>query len=154
VGPDKDCPVAPEVLIYPRADPVVTMDFFRDRIAAHGIAAADAAALGRGKWILKRLNQELEPNGVSHLLSVPLATAAARSATYRLLAALPVPSGNMKHFMIEARTALGDAVRGIVRAPEHTASSRSSTREASSCRRLGTSKPRPFTRSRARTGTP
>jgi DNA helicase-2/ATP-dependent DNA helicase PcrA len=56
VGPHKDCPIDPEVVLYPSTDPAQAMMIFRERLEAHGIAATHAAVLARSGAMVARLS--------------------------------------------------------------------------------------------------
>lgn len=61
VGPHRDCPIDPEVFLYPADDPEPAMDHFRARLEAHEIAHGAAAVLVRSNKMVARLggHQEL-----------------------------------------------------------------------------------------------
>ena len=55
VGPHRDCPIDPELFIYPADDPARAMDHFRERLTAHGIATDGADVLARSHKMIGRL---------------------------------------------------------------------------------------------------
>jgi DNA helicase-2/ATP-dependent DNA helicase PcrA len=56
VGPHAGCEISPEVMLYPAKDPGAAMDIYRERLAIHGLAVADAAVLARGWKVVDALN--------------------------------------------------------------------------------------------------
>lgn len=56
VGPDKDCAIVPEVVLYPHREPESTIDIFRARLHVHEIGSDHAAVLGRRNATVDRLN--------------------------------------------------------------------------------------------------
>lgn len=55
VGRHKDCPIDPEVVLYPPNDPGQAMTAFRERLEAHGIEMTRAAVLARSRAMVARL---------------------------------------------------------------------------------------------------
>jgi superfamily I DNA/RNA helicase len=51
VGPEAECEIDPEVLLYPAQDPQPAMEVFRGRLQHHGIEPVEAAVLTR-RWRL------------------------------------------------------------------------------------------------------
>jgi DNA helicase II / ATP-dependent DNA helicase PcrA len=49
VGPNADCTIRPEVMLYPPKEPALAARLFRERLAFHGIRIEDAAVLAR-RW--------------------------------------------------------------------------------------------------------
>lgn len=56
VGEHRDCPVDPEVALYPPADAQQAVAMFRARLDAHEIDPADAAVLARGHTFIDALS--------------------------------------------------------------------------------------------------
>jgi hypothetical protein len=61
VGPHRQCPIEPEVFLYPPGQPALAVDHFRERLGVHGIELARAAVLARDRKMIARLGgyQEL-----------------------------------------------------------------------------------------------
>jgi ATP-dependent DNA helicase UvrD/PcrA len=55
VGPNRDCQIDPELFLYPPDQPTLTMDHFRERLAAHGIDPSEASVLARSHKMIVRL---------------------------------------------------------------------------------------------------
>jgi superfamily I DNA/RNA helicase len=159
VGPEKDCDIAPELIVYPHKDPASTIDVFRDRLAMHDIPVTETAVLARGHAIIEQLNGETTPKEVKarHALIGHLAAASAagsltrhhvrsaqrlisdsawgihpdqlddqqraeaRAAGHALLLGLPHVTGDLREFMLNARTVLSEVVSTIVAKPKSTA---------------------------------
>lgn len=56
VGEHKDCPIDPELLLYPADEPAQAVARFRDRLIEHSHDVADAAVLARGNALVDDLN--------------------------------------------------------------------------------------------------
>lgn len=85
VGPEKDCNIVPELVVYPHKDPATTIDVFRNRLALHDIPTAETAVLARGHTIIEQLNGEATPKEVKprHALIGHLAAASAAGTLTR-----------------------------------------------------------------------
>ena len=77
VGPDKDWPWAPEILLYERAEPGASVERFRQRLAELDHDHAEAAVLARGNALVDELNGQTT---AVKILPRPLAVAQAVSA--------------------------------------------------------------------------
>jgi superfamily I DNA/RNA helicase len=56
VGPSRNCPLEPEISLYPAANPEHAMNTFRTRLREHGIASEEAAVLARGRTLVDALS--------------------------------------------------------------------------------------------------
>jgi DNA helicase II / ATP-dependent DNA helicase PcrA len=56
VGPDRDCPIEPEILLYPAGDPVAAREQFRKRLSHHGVDVAQGVVVTRGHNLAERIN--------------------------------------------------------------------------------------------------
>lgn len=85
VGPDKDCELVPEIVIYPHKDPASTVALYRERLDAHGISIAEAAVLTRRRAVVETINGESTSNAVPsrHTLIGELAAAKAAGTLKR-----------------------------------------------------------------------
>jgi hypothetical protein len=58
VGPNADCDIAPEVVLYPASDPPAVVEIFRQHLIEHGGDPMDAAVLARGGALVAELNAD------------------------------------------------------------------------------------------------
>jgi DNA helicase-2/ATP-dependent DNA helicase PcrA len=65
VGATADCPIEPEVMLYPAADPPAAVELFRQRLAEHGGDPTTAAILARSNALVAELNGDEPPVPVS-----------------------------------------------------------------------------------------
>lgn len=56
VGPHADCPIQPEIVLYPPKEPKVAVERFRERLAIHNGVPSRAAVLCRGNKLVDELN--------------------------------------------------------------------------------------------------
>jgi DNA helicase II / ATP-dependent DNA helicase PcrA len=56
VGPDADCEIPPQVVLYPADDPSAAIVIYRERLEEHGIDPSGAAVLARGNTLVDELN--------------------------------------------------------------------------------------------------
>lgn len=77
VGPDKDCHIVPEVVVYPHKDPASAVAAYRERLAAHDISVAEAVVLTRRGVVVEKINGTSASDGVpdQHTLIGDLAAA-------------------------------------------------------------------------------
>jgi DNA helicase-2/ATP-dependent DNA helicase PcrA len=159
VGRHADCPIEPEVVLYPHNDPTAAMHIFRTRLHHHGIAHASAAVLARYWKMADALNGEhtsLELRDRARTLGKVAAKMttgtltrhdiraverivsycaldtrnldeldgsqrdAVRRQTYRLLAALPTPQGDLQTWMRTTSGVLQAAAVSVFSPPKHT----------------------------------
>jgi superfamily I DNA/RNA helicase len=82
VGPDKDCKIMPEVVIYPHGDPAAAVETFRQRLQIHGIPPYASAVLARRTKVVEAINGDVIPDGLRDThASIGMLAAAARSGT-------------------------------------------------------------------------
>lgn len=82
VGPDADCQIPPQVVLYPAADAPAAIGIYRERLEEHGIDHAGAAVLARGNALVDELNGRSSPIEVSaRSLALGRACAALRQGT-------------------------------------------------------------------------
>ena len=82
VGSSAECPIEPELLLYPPDEPEAAVQRFRDRLEAHGADPADAAVLARSNALVAELNGDEAPVPVGgRPLTLGRATAALRHGT-------------------------------------------------------------------------
>jgi hypothetical protein len=82
VGPNADCVIEPEVLLYPPTDPAAAITHFRQRLREHDVDPADAAVLARSRALVNELNGAESPVSVGDRpLTLGRATAALRHGT-------------------------------------------------------------------------
>lgn len=60
VGDHWDCPIDPEVMLYPTDDPEATLGVFRERLRVHAIEPANAAVLARSETMIRHLSGQAE----------------------------------------------------------------------------------------------
>lgn len=82
VGIHADCPIEPEVIHYPAAEPATAVALYRERLDVHGIDVDQAAILARGGKLVDELNGD-QPTVTksARLISLGTACATLRSAT-------------------------------------------------------------------------
>jgi superfamily I DNA/RNA helicase len=56
VGPHADCPIQPEIVLYPPKEPRIAVERFRERLAIHNGQPSRAAVLCRGNKLVDELN--------------------------------------------------------------------------------------------------
>jgi superfamily I DNA/RNA helicase len=78
VGPDKDCAIQPELVVYPQGSPEATMEMFRARLSSHGISTEAAVVLARRNAVTAQLNGATVPADLRprHVIVGHLAAAA------------------------------------------------------------------------------
>ena len=82
VGEHADCPIAPEVILYPSGDPAAAVEAFRASLTEHGADPAGAAVLARGNTLVLELNGGKAPVAVAERpMTMGLAVAALRHGT-------------------------------------------------------------------------
>jgi DNA helicase-2/ATP-dependent DNA helicase PcrA len=102
VGPEKDCDIVPELIVYPHKDPASTIDVFRDRLALHDIPVTETAVLARGHAIIEQLNGETTPKEVKP-----------RHALIGLLAVASAAGTLTRHHVRSAQRLISDSAWGI-----------------------------------------
>lgn len=65
VGPEADCEIPPQVVLYPADDPSAAIGIYRERLDEHGIDPLGAAVLARGNTLVDELNGQSSPIDVS-----------------------------------------------------------------------------------------
>ena len=71
VGPDADCAIAPEVVLYPPEQPMAAMEMYRTRLGHHGLDDAGSMVLARQRKVVNLLNGQtplFESNDRQHRL--------------------------------------------------------------------------------------
>ena len=102
VGPEKDCEIVPELVVYPHEDPASTIDFFRERLARHDIPTTETTVLARGHAIIEQLNGETTPKEIK-----------ARHALIGQLAAASAAGKLTRHHVRSAQRLVTDSAWGI-----------------------------------------
>lgn len=69
VGPNKDCSIAPEVLLYEADDPQSAVRQFDERLSAHGVDPAKAVVLARRNGFRDEINGLIRPEGVNAFIT-------------------------------------------------------------------------------------
>jgi superfamily I DNA/RNA helicase len=64
-GPDRDCTLQPEVVLYPTKHPAAVVEPFRARLTALGEDLNDAAVLARTNDLVLAINGDTTPKGVN-----------------------------------------------------------------------------------------
>lgn len=65
VGPDRDCPLTPEVVLYPAKNPAVALDDFQQRLLALGERPDEAAVMARTNDLVDAINRAGSPPNVN-----------------------------------------------------------------------------------------
>lgn len=82
VGVHAACPIEPEVIHYPAAEPATAVALYRERLDGHGIDVGQAAILARGGRLVEELNGDRPSIKKSaRLISLGTACATLRNAT-------------------------------------------------------------------------
>ncbi|MBA3866181.1 MAG: ATP-dependent helicase [Solirubrobacterales bacterium] len=82
VGPDADCGIPPQMVLYPAADAPAAIGIYRERLEEHGIDPLGAAVLARGNTLVDELNGRSSVIDVSaRPLALGRACAALRQGT-------------------------------------------------------------------------
>jgi superfamily I DNA/RNA helicase len=82
VGPHADCPIDPEVVLYPPDAPRDAIRIFRDRLEAHDADPAQGAVLARSNALVDELNGDQSPVPIADRpRRVGIAVAALRNGT-------------------------------------------------------------------------
>ncbi|MDG5481988.1 UvrD-helicase domain-containing protein [Mycolicibacterium gadium] len=160
VGANADCTISPEVVLYPAANPALAMDIYRERLAEHGIATADAVVLARNWTVVEELNGQrtlFGPTDRQYIVGKLAAHLAAgtltahdvrtaqrllaycawddttiasfdeerrrelRDAAYSLLKLLPPLEGDLRSWLVTARSAVQDVAVTLTAQVKHTA---------------------------------